>query len=498
MTPSPFRSPRSSDPEVERSMSRTRPAPAPPAGAPSGRPAPRSTRSPAIGIAVVLVVQLMLALDTTIVNVALPRIGSGLRLGPAGLSWVLNAYTLAFGGLLLLGGRLGDTFGRLRVFETGLALFTAASLAGGIADTPGLLIAARTAQGVGAALAAPGVLALLTTNAPDERARHRALALFSAVSIGGSTLGLVLGGLVTEYGTWRWTLFINVPLGLAVLVLARRFVTETPRRPGRFDTVGAVAATGAAVALVGTLTGAPDHGWSSPRTVAGFAVAVVCAVALVVTERRVSVPLLPPALLRSRRRLGGLAVTTLVFGSQMSIFFLVVQYLQRVLDLSPLYAGLAFVPMTLGIFVMSRVTPRLLARFGQAPLLITGTLGLTVSYIWLAGVGTTDSYTAAVLGPLLLNGVSAGLTFMPAASLVVGGVAPGHAGAASGLLQTTQQLGGAVGLAVIVSVYAAGAVPGAFVPGVRAAFLTAGALTVMACLTTVLVLGTGRRSRTGR
>ncbi len=437
----------------------------------------------------------MLALDTTIVNVALPRIGSGLRLGPAGLSWVLNAYTLAFGGLLLLGGRLGDTFGRLRVFETGLALFTAASLAGGIADTPGLLIAARTAQGVGAALAAPSVLALLTTNAPDESARHRALALFSAVSIGGSTLGLVLGGLVTEYGTWRWTLFINVPLGLAVLVLARRFVTETPRRPGRFDTVGAVAATGAAVALVWTLTGAPDHGWASPRTAAGFAIGVVCVVVLVVTERRVSVPLLPPALLRSRRRLGGLAVTTLVFGSQMSIFFLVVQYLQRVLDFSPLYAGLAFVPMTLGIFVMSRVTPRLLARFGQAPLLVTGTLGLTVSYVWLAGVGTADSYAGAVLGPLLVNGVFAGLTFMPAASLVVGDVEPEHAGSASGLLQTTQQLGGAIGLAVIVSVYAAGAVPGAFVPGVRAAFLTAGALTVMAGLTTVLVLRTGRRPR---
>ncbi|MBT2414675.1 MFS transporter [Streptomyces sp. ISL-12] len=474
-------------------MPTARPDSAPSADAPADRPERKRTGSTAIGITVVLVVQLMLALDTTIVNVALPRIGSGLHFSPAGLSWVLNAYTLAFGGLLLLGGRLGDTFGRLRVFETGLALFTAASLAGGIADTPGLLIAARTAQGVGAALAAPGVLALLTTNAPDESARHRALALFSAVSIGGSTLGLVLGGLVTEYGTWRWTLFINVPLGLTVLALARRFVTETPRRPGRFDTVGAVAATGAAVAVVWTLTGAPDQGWTSPRTVAGFVISVVCAVVLVATERRVSVPLLPPVLFRARRRLGGLAVTALVFGSQMSIFFLVVQYLQRVLHFSPLRAGLAFVPMTLGIFVMSRITPRLLARFGQAPLLITGTLGLTVSYVWLAGVGTTDSYAAALLGPLLLNGVFAGLTFMPAASLVVGDVEPEHAGSASGLLQTTQQLGGAIGLAVIVSVYAAGAVPGAFVPGVRAAFLTAGALTVTACLTTALLLTTGRR-----
>ncbi|MEU7467577.1 MFS transporter [Streptomyces sp. NPDC044984] len=288
------------------------------ASRPTGRhaptaPAPRRTGSPAVGIAVILVVQLMLALDTTIVNVALPHIGSGLHFGPAGLPWVLNAYTLAFGGLLLLGGRLGDTYGRRRVFETGLALFSAASLAGGIADTPGLLIAARTAQGVGAALAAPGVLTLLTTNASDESARHRALALFSAVSIGGSTLGLVLGGLVTEYGSWRWTLFINVPLGLTVLVLARLFVTETPRRPGRFDTVGAVAATGAAVFAVWAPIGAPDHGWTSPRTVAAFVIGIVCVVVLVVTERRVSAPLLPPVLLHSWRRLGGLAVIVSVY-----------------------------------------------------------------------------------------------------------------------------------------------------------------------------------------
>lgn len=450
-------------------------------------------RAGAVGIAVVLVAQLMLALDTTIVNVALPRIGTGLDFTPAGLSWVLNAYTLAFGGLLLLGGRLGDTYGRLRVFEYGLGLFTAASLLGGLAQTPALLIVARAAQGTGAALAAPGVLALLTAGAADQGARHRALALFSAVSIGGSTLGLVLGGLVTEYGSWRWTLFINVPIGLAVLLLAPRFVAGTPRRPGRFDTVGAVSATGAAVAVVWALIGAPDHGWTSARTLGALAVGAALAVVLAVTERRVPDPLLVPALLRSRRRLGGLAVTALVFGSQMSIFFLVVQYVQRVLGFSPLRAGLAFLPMTLGIFAMSRITPRLLARFGPGPLLITGTLGLTASYLWLGNVGTSSGYAAAVLGPLLLNGVFAGLTFTPAAALVVGEVGPEHAGAASGLLQTTQQLGGAIGLAVIVSVYAAGTVPGAFVPGVRTAFTAAAALTVVACLVIAATAFAGSR-----
>jgi len=447
---------------------------------------PRNGRA-ATGIAIVLVAQLMLTLDTTIVNVALPSIDVGLGFGAASLSWVLNAYTLAFGGLLLIGGRLGDTYGRLRVFEIGLAIFTASSLIGGFAPSPVWLITARAAQGIGAALAAPAVLALLTTSASDEAARHRALALFSAVGIGGGTIGLVLGGLVTELGSWRWTMFINVPLGIAVLNLARRFVTETPRRPGRFDLVGAVSATGAAVSVVWALIGAPEYGWISPETLGGFAVGALLFAVLTVTERRVAHPMLRPALLRSRQRLGGLAATTLVFGSQISMFFLVVQYAQKVLGFGPLAAGFAFVPMTLGILAMSRVTPRLVARFGRAPLLMVGALGLTASFVWLSNVGASSSYVAAVLGPMLLNGASAGLTFMPAASLVVGGVEPEHAGSASGLLQTTQQLGGAIGLAVIVSVYAAGAVPGEFVPGARSAFLTSAAFTLLAfCAVTFL------------
>src|SRR5689334_20616705 len=225
----------------------------------------------ATGIAIVLVAQLMLVLDATVVNVALPRIDSDLGFGPASLSWVLNAYTLAFGGLLLLGGRLGDVRGRLRLFEIGLTVFTVSSLLGGLAQTPTQLVIARAAQGVGAALAAPSVLALLTTSAPDEAARNRALALFGAVSSGGASIGLVLGGLLTDVGSWRWTLFINVPLGLAVLLLARRFVDETPRRPGRFDLVGAATATTGAVALVWALIGTPEHGWLSARTLGGFA-----------------------------------------------------------------------------------------------------------------------------------------------------------------------------------------------------------------------------------
>src|ERR687889_736606 len=190
-----------------------------------------------------------------------------LGFGPASLSWVLNAYTLAFGGLLMLGGRLGDVRGRLRLFETGLAMFTVFSLLGGLAQTPTQLVVARALQGAGAAMAAPSVLALLTTSAPDEAARNRALALFGAVSSAGASIGLLVGGLVTDIGSWRWTLFINVPIGIAVLVLAPMFVTETPRRAGRFDVVGAVSATVGAVSIVWALIGTPDHGWTSARTI---------------------------------------------------------------------------------------------------------------------------------------------------------------------------------------------------------------------------------------
>ncbi|MXG90096.1 MFS transporter [Nocardioides flavescens] len=450
----------------------------------------------AAGIAIVLVAQLMLILDATVVNVALPHIDADLGFGPASLSWVLNAYTLAFGGLLLLGGRLGDVFGRRRLFEAGLAVFTVASLVGGLATSPDMLVASRALQGAGAALAAPGVLALLTTSAPDEPARLRALALFGAVTSGGMSIGLLLGGAVTDLGSWRWTLFINVPIGLAVLALTRRFLDETPRRPGRFDLVGAVTATGGAVALVWTLIGAPEHGWSSVRTVLGFVVAALLLAALVSTERRVEHPMVRPALLRNRRRVGALAVIGLVVAGQLSMFFLVVQYVEGQLGFGPMTSGLAFLPLTLGIFTMSRVTPQLLGRVGALPMIVTGTTGLAASFAWLSTLGAGDGYLSGLLGPMLLNGVSAGLVFMPVTSTVLGGVEPEHAGAASGLLQTFQQLGGAVGLAVIVSVFAAHTGSGAstsFLDGAHAAFLASATLAALALVATLLTFVSRRR-----
>ena len=435
----------------------------------------------AAGIAIVLTAQLMLVLDATVVNVALPHIATDLSFGPASLSWVLNAYTLAFGGLLLLGGRLGDVFGRRRLFWAGLAVFTVFSLVGGFALSPEMLVASRALQGVGAALAAPSVLALLTTSAPDQAARNRALALFAAVSSGGGTLGLLLGGVVTDLGSWRWTLFINVPIGLAVLATVRRFVDETPRRPGRFDVVGAVTATGAAVTVVWALIGTPEHGWTSARTIAGFALGALLAAAFAATETRVAHPLLRPALLRNRRRVTGLIAMAGIVGSQFPLFFLGVQYLELQLGFGPVMTGLAFLPVTLGIFGVSRIVPRLVALVGQPPLILTGAAGMLISFAWLSDLSSGSTYLDA-FGPFLLNGLSAGLVFMPITSLVLTDVEPEHAGSVSGLLQTMQQLGGAIGLAVIASVYAANAVPGEFIPGVREAFLTSATLSGVAVI----------------
>ncbi|WP_404391457.1 MFS transporter [Humibacillus xanthopallidus] len=456
----------------------------------------RAARRASIGLGVVLVAQLMLVLDATVVNVALPHIQTDLGFTPAGLSWVLNAYTLAFGGLLLLGGRLGDVLGRLRSFEIGLGIFTVASLLGGLATTPAWLIAARTLQGVGAALAAPSVLALVTTSASNEAARNRGLALFTAVSSAGASIGLLLGGVLTDLVSWHWTLFVNVPIGIVVLVLARRFVTETPRMRGRFDVVGAVTATLGSVAVVHGFISAADRGWSAPLTLASFGLGLLLLALFVRTERRVASPLLPLGLVQERSRGGALVLMALVVGAQFSTFFLVTQYLQLVLGFSPIATGAAFLPLSLAIFATSRVTARLVAQVGPRPLLLVGTIGLTASFVWLSSITATSTYAAHLLGALVLNGVSAALVFMPVTVVVLGGVDPKQAGTVSGLLQTAQQLGGAVGLAAIVSVYASQAVPGQFVPGVEPAFLASATFTLLALLIAAVVLRPGRRSAT--
>jgi EmrB/QacA subfamily drug resistance transporter len=444
------------------------------------RPAPAvsASRNPAIGMWIVLVGQLMLVLDATIVNVALPHIAKDLHFGSASLSWVLNAYSLAFGGLLLLGGRLGDVLGRRRVFMTGLGLFTVASFAGGFAQAPWELVTSRALQGVGAALAAPSVLALIATNAPNEAARNRALAAFSVISSAGAALGLMLGGTLTDLVSWRWTMFVNVPIGLAVLALVPGRVEETARRHGRFDVVGAASATAAAVSIVWTVINAPEHGWGSARTIAGFALGAALLLVLAVTERRHPHPLLQPALLRSRQRVAGLVAMAAVYGGMLATFFLTVQLLAHQFGYSPLRSGIAFLPVPLGVFTMSRLAPRLITRIGPAPLIAGGAASVFVAMGLLLRVNAATSYAGGVFPSLLLMGLGMGASFMPITVLALNGVEPEHTGSASGLLQTMQQLGGAVGLAVVASVFAGRSAHG-LDQALRAGY---GAATVLAAL----------------
>jgi EmrB/QacA subfamily drug resistance transporter len=435
-------------------------------------------RNPAIGMWVVLVGQLMLVLDATIVNVALPHIATDLHFGSASLSWVLNAYSLAFGGMLLLGGRLGDVLGRRRVFMTGLSLFTLASLAGGFAQAPWELVTSRAVQGVGAALSAPSVLALIATNAPNEAARNRALAAFAVISSAGAALGLMIGGALTDLVSWRWTMFVNVPIGLSVLFLVPGLVTETARRHGRFDFVGAGSATAAAVSIVWTVINAPDHGWASARTVGGFVLGGALLAVLAVTERRHPHPLLRPALLRSRQRIAGLVSMAAVYGGMLATFFLTVQLLAHQFDYSPLQSGVAFLPVPIGVFTMSRLAPRLVVRVGPGPLIAAGTASVLIAMGLLLGVDSATTYMSGVFPSLLLMGLGMGASFMPITVLALNGVEPEHTGAASGLLQTMQQLGGAVGLAVVASVYAGRSSSG-FDSALQAGY---GAATVLAAL----------------
>ena len=454
---------------------------------------PRSAvRTSATGIYIVLLAQLMMVLDSAVMNVGLPHIAADLHFGPASLSWVLNGYALAFGGLLLLGGRLGDVLGRLSVFWIGLAVFTLFSFVGGLATEPWMLVGARALQGVGAAIAAPSVLALITTSAPDEAARNRALALFTAVSSGGAALGMLLGGILTDLLSWRWTLFINVPIGIAVLLTVRQYVADTPRRPGRFDVVGAATATGAAVTLVWTLIKAPEHGWISAQTIGGFVLAAAFVVALLVTESRHSHPLLRLGLLRSRTRVATLVTMAGLYGGMLATFFLMVQYFEDYLGYGPLQTGFAFLPIPLSVFTMSRITPRLVARFQQPPIIVAGAAGVLVSFLLINQIDAGTGYWTGVFPALLLMGLSMGGSFMPITSLALQGVEPEHAGAASGLLQTMQQLGGAVGLAVIASVYASHAVPGDYLAGAHAGFAAAVVIAAIALASAASLLARPR------
>jgi EmrB/QacA subfamily drug resistance transporter len=415
------------------------------------RPAAASSN---VVLAIILASYLMLVLDISVIITALPKIHRALDFSPTGLSWVQNAYTLTFGGLLLLGARAGDILGRRRMFVTGIGLFTAASLAGGLAQSAEWLLAARALQGIGAAIAAPSTLALLLVSFREGRERTRALAYYSAVAGGGGSVGLVLGGILTSWASWRFGLFINVPLGAALIWLAPRYLTETDRRSGRFDLLGAATSTLGMTALVYGFVRAASDGWGERLTISSFAASLVLLAAFVRTELRAEEPITPLHLFASRERSGAYMARVLVTSGMFSTFFFLTQFLQGVLDYSALEAGFAFLPMTAVMFALGRVVPRILGLVGNTRLLIAGLLIALVGIAWLSRLSADTAYFPGIALPLALLGVGIGIAFTPLTAAGIAGVAASDAGAASGLVNVAQQLGGSLGLGILITLFA--------------------------------------------
>jgi EmrB/QacA subfamily drug resistance transporter len=445
-----------------------------------------------LALAIVLGAQLMIILDLTVVNIALPNIARGLNFSTAGLSWVLNAYALTFGGLLLLGGRAGDILGRRRVFVAGIVLFTAASLAGGLAQSAGWLLTARAAQGVGGAIASPAVLAMITASFADGRERARALGIYTAVVMGGGSLGLVLGGVITEWVSWRWVLFINVPIGVLVAVAAPVFLPETARQPGHFDVAGALTSTAGMVSLVYAIIRAAADGWSDPVTLTAFAAAAVLLAGFVWHESRARQPITPLRLFADRRRAGSYLTRLLIVAGMFGMFFFLTQFVQEILGFSPLRAGISFLPMTAALFGVSRLAPRLVSRFRPWTLMVTGMLPVVAGMAWLSRIAPGTGYLAGVLGPMVLIGAGMGVVFVPLTMASLSGVRPEDSGAASSMVNVMQQVGGSLGLAVLVTAAgnAVGHVAGqaAVVHGMSRAFTLAAVLDVLALLVVLTVM----------
>lgn len=408
-------------------------------------------------LVIVLVSYFMIILDNSIIFTGLPSIQVELKFSSTGLSWIQDAYTLTFGGLLLLAARAGDILGRRRLFIAGLVIFTLASMAVALSPTGEWMIGARALQGIGAAIVGPTSLALLTASFPAGKERNQAVAWYAATAGIGASLGMVIGGVFADLISWRAGFFINVPIGIVMIVLGVRYLVEQPRKKGRFDVLGAVCSTLGVGALIYGIVNSAEAGWSSPVTISSIAVGVVLLIVLVVNESRVRQPIMPLHLFASRERSGAFAIRFLYLGAMMGFFFFTTQFLQEVFGWSPLQAGVGFLPMTIVNFGVALLIPRLLRRMPPVVLLAVGVIATLVGMAWLSRVGADSSYVTGVGLPMVLIGLGQGLTFAPLTSFGIQGVRSEEAGAASGLLNTAHQLGSSLGLAVLVTL-GAGAV----------------------------------------
>jgi EmrB/QacA subfamily drug resistance transporter len=414
----------------------------------SQAPSGHLSRHPGLALVVISCAQLMVILDATIVNVAIPTIHRALHFSSANLEWLITAYSLTFGGLLLFGGRTGDLFGKRRMFMIGIAVFAGASLLGGLATDQTWLIVTRGLQGVGGAIASPTALSLVAINFPEGSERNRAMGVYSAMSGAGGAAGLLLGGILTSYVSWRWIFFVNVPIGAVGLLMAPRVLLESERVPGRLDTPGAVTATGGMLSLVYGLTNASTHSWGAVGTVWPLVAAGLLLTAFIAIELRSSAPLMPMSIFASRNRSGAYGLMLCIGTAVFSMFFFLTQYLQNIHDYSAVRTGVAFLPMSLGIMFAAVFTSRVLTRIGIRIPLITGPIFALAGILWLSQVKVNSGYLDLIL-PLMLVALGMGQCFVPLTVAAVSNVASEDAGLASALLNTGQQVGGALGLAVL-------------------------------------------------
>ena len=414
----------------------------------------RRTTHPALLLLLIAGAQLMVILDATIVNVALPSMAHFFDRTQTDMTWVINAYTLAFGGLLLLGGRAGDILGRRQMFILGLGLFSLGSLLGGLANTFELLLMGRIVQGVGGAIASPTALSLITTSFPEGRERNRAFAVYAGVSGAGAALGLLAGGVLTEYFTWRWVLFVNVPIGVALMIGGFFYIQSSERLSGKFDVLGAAMSVAGMVGIVYGFINAANHGWSNGVTLVCLIGGAGLLLAFVVYESRTPIAMMPLRIFANRSRSASYLIM-LIFGAAMfGMFYFLTFFVQGVMGFSPLKTGVAFLPFCVVIIVGSGIVAQILPRTGPKILITVGCALATAALFMFATVSADTSYWTQLLPMILLMAVGMSLIFVPLTTTAVSKVAPTDAGLASALLNVGQQVGGSIGLAVLATVAA--------------------------------------------
>lgn len=414
----------------------------------------RRTAHPGLILLLIAGAQLMVVLDGTIVNIALPTMGDYFNKSQTSMTWALNAYTLAFGGLLLLGGRSGDLFGRRRMFIVGLALFTLGSFLGGIANSFQFLLIGRVVQGLGGAIASPTALSLVTTSFKEGQERTRAFAVYAAVSGAGAALGLLLGGILTEYLSWRWVLFVNVPIGIVLIGGAFLYLEESERHRGRFDILGGLLSVAGMTSLVYGFIHAANGGWSDVVTVGALVGAVILLAAFALWELRAADPMLPLRVVADRNRGGAYLIMLIVGAAMFGMFYFITYFVQQVMQFSALRTGFAFLPVAFIIGITSQIMTKLLPRFGPKPLILAGTVFLTAAMFWYSTVNADSGYLNKFLPGMIIMAIGMGCIFVPLTTVAVARVQNTDAGVASAMLNVGQQVGGSIGLSVLATVAA--------------------------------------------